>query len=265
MSDSQPTHGTHAGKPAAPEHPEPTHAEKAKTLVFAGGISSLSTHSKKHTGYPFGSVMPYGLTESGKPLFLISSMAMHTRNLLDNPKATLLIIQDSEDGDSLGAGRVSVMGTVSQVEESEVEKLSANYLHRNPNAQSWIHFGDFGLFKMEILDVYFVGGFGVMGWVSAEEYFNANPDPLTESAAGIIQHMNDDHADALGDIVRHFAGLECTDAKMTAIDRLGFHVRVKTDQGYKGFRIPFPTSVKSSNEVRESFMSMMNQIPADSR
>ena len=54
--------------------------------------------------------------------------------------------------------------------------------------------------------MYFVGGFGVMGWIAAEDYASARPDPLMDSAAGIIQHMNADHAAALRLIARHYAG-----------------------------------------------------------
>ncbi len=69
----------HAG-PASdqPAIPEPSYAERARTLMHLGRVGSLSTHSRKQPGFPFGSVMPYGLDEQGCPIFLISTMAMHT-------------------------------------------------------------------------------------------------------------------------------------------------------------------------------------------
>jgi len=69
--------------------PEPTHAERARTLVYLGRVGSLSTLSRKRPGWPFGSVMPYALDEIGRPLFLISSMAMHTQNLTEDTRASL--------------------------------------------------------------------------------------------------------------------------------------------------------------------------------
>jgi len=81
------------------------------------------------------------------------------------------------------------------------------------------------------VDVYFVGGFGVMGWVAAPEYSQAQPDPLADAAAGIIEHMNADHRDALVLIARVFAGIDSQEAAMTSVDRLGFHARLKTQEG----------------------------------
>ena len=64
--------------------PEPSYAERARTLVHVGRVGTLSTISRKHAEWPFGSVAPYGLDEKGRPTFLISTMAMHTQNVLAN-------------------------------------------------------------------------------------------------------------------------------------------------------------------------------------
>ena len=99
-----------AGKHAAPSSSsgqppvaEPTFAERVRTLVHVGRVGSLSTLSLKQEGYPFGSVMPYGLDDRGRPIFLISTMAMHTQNLQAEPRASLLITQPESTGDPLGS------------------------------------------------------------------------------------------------------------------------------------------------------------------
>jgi len=84
----------HAGPGAVtdqPPVPEPAFAERARTLVYLGRTGSLSTLSRKQPGFPFGSVMPYGLDDHGRPIFLISTMAMHTQNLQADPRASLLV------------------------------------------------------------------------------------------------------------------------------------------------------------------------------
>ena len=71
----------HAGPGPATDQPlvpEPAFAERARTLLHLGRVGSLSTLSRKQAGFPFGSVMPYGLDDGGRPIFLISTMAMHT-------------------------------------------------------------------------------------------------------------------------------------------------------------------------------------------
>ena len=82
--------GPASGQPAVPE---PSFAERARTLMHLARVGSLSTLSRKQPGFPFGSVMPYGLDGRGRPIFLISTMAMHTQNLHGDPRASLLVTQ----------------------------------------------------------------------------------------------------------------------------------------------------------------------------
>ena len=98
-----------------PAVPEPSFAERARTLVHVGRIGSLSTISRKQPGFPFGSVMPYGLDAQGRPIFLISTMAMHTQNLQADPRASLLVTQPDASGDPLGASRVTLVGNVPRI------------------------------------------------------------------------------------------------------------------------------------------------------
>jgi hypothetical protein len=103
----------HAGfGPAAPDVPEPSLAERARTLVSLGRIGSLSTHSRKFPGFPFGSMMPYAADDLGRPVFFISTMAMHT--LQQDSRVSLLITQPDVSGDPLGAGRLTLLGAVTE-------------------------------------------------------------------------------------------------------------------------------------------------------
>ena len=92
----------------APAVPTPTYAEQARTLMHLGRVGTLSTQSRKQPGFPFGSVMPFGLDAEGRPLFLISTMAMHTQNLHGDPRASLLVMRDRGATDVLGAARVTL-------------------------------------------------------------------------------------------------------------------------------------------------------------
>src|SRR3979490_1950075 len=222
---------------AQPTVPEPSYAERARTLMYLSRIGSLSTLSRKQPGFPVGSVMPYGLDERGRPIFLISTMAMHTQNLHADPRASLLVTQDDADGDPLGASRVTLVGNVLPIPQSEVAEARQLYLARYANSKYWVDFEDFSFYRMDVVDVYYVGGFGVMGWVTASEYDRSQPDPLADSMAEIIQHMNAQHKDALVLLAREFAGIESQEATMIAVDRLGFHVRLKTPDGIRGARI----------------------------
>jgi len=123
----------------------------------------------------------------------------------------------------------------------------------------WVDFEDFSFYRMDVVDVYFVGGFGVMGWVSASEYAQAQPDPLADAASEILQHMNADHQGAFVLLARVFAGIESQEAVMTSVDRLGFHVRLNTRDGIRGTRIAFLRAVSDQAETRALFVEMMQQ------
>jgi putative heme iron utilization protein len=196
--------------------------------------------------------MPYASDERGRPIFLISSMAVHAQNLQGDSRASLFVPQPGVLGDPLGAARVTLMGTT----EPATEGAREHYLKRHENAQFWIDFEDFSLIQMEIMDVYYIGGFGVMGWVPAEEYRTACPDPLADAAGRIIEHMNADHSDALRVLVRAYAGQDADEARMTAVDRLGFEVRLRTGDRVQGTRIPFLSEVKNVDECRKMLVEM---------
>jgi len=239
-----------------PGVPEPSLAERARTLVSVARIGSLSTHSRKFLGFPFGSVMPYAADDLGRPILFISSMAMHTQNLHHDARASLLITQPDSLGDPLGAARVTLLGTAAEVPAAEVRDL---YLSRYENAKYWQEYSDFAYRRLEVSSVYFIGGFGVMGWVLAEEYSTARPDPLAETAEDIMKHMNADHPDALVLIARRFAGEAATEASMTAVDRLGFHLRLKTGDRVHGRRLAFLREVGNKDEARAVLVDMVRE------
>jgi heme iron utilization protein len=227
--------------------------------VYLGRIGSLSTLSRKQPGFPFGSVMPYASDGHGRPIFLISTMAMHTHNLLADPRASLLVTQSDISGDPLGASRVTLLGNVSAIAKGETAEVRELYLARYENSKHWVDYEDFSFYSMEVVDVYYVGGFGVMGWVSTADYQSARPDPLADAAAGILQHMNTDHKDALGLLARRFAGIESLEAAMTSVDRLGFHLRLRTENGARGARIPFLREASNPTETRRVLVEMVQQ------
>jgi putative heme iron utilization protein len=243
--------------PAGEQPPEPSFAEKVRTLTHLARVGTLSTHSRHSEGFPFGSVTPFGLDASGQPTFLISTMAMHTQNLAADSRASLLVTQPDWDEDPLAGARATLLGRVAPVAESDLSAIRENYLTRHESARYWVDFKDFSFQRMEVTDLYFVGGFGSMGWVEASEYKSATADPLADAAPGILSHMNQDHADALQLYCRVYAGHPAEEATMIAVDRLGFRVRAKHDGEVRGLRINFIREAASPDEVRKVLVEMV--------
>jgi hypothetical protein len=258
MSDSTSRQHATGGPPSdRPPVPEPTFAERVRTLIEIASVGTLSTQSKKHQGFPFGSLAPYALDPAGRPLFLFSSMAVHAQNLIANPHASLLIPQPQWKGEPLAAARATLMGTVAACADDERTEARERYLQRHPNSRHWVNFDDFAFYRMEPADIYFVAGFGAMGWVSAADYLAAEADPLAESAPQILEHMNADHADALQLLGRVHGSTDVQEATLTAVDRLGFQLRLGTRERTFGIRIAFPQEVRSSDEARKAFITLI--------
>ncbi len=242
-----------------PEPPEPTYAERARTLMHIAPVATLCTTSQKHADWPFGSIVTYGLDHKGNPSFLISTMAMHTKNLLADSRASVFVMQPGGEHDPLGAARVTIMGTINKVPKDQDANIRAQYLARHPNASYWADFGDFSFFLMDTIDVYYVGGFGSMGWVTAEEYAEAKVDPLADAGPGFIDHLNTNHKDALVLLAQTHGQPETDEVTLTAIDRLGFHLRLKIKDRYTGMRLAFPQEITNPEAARPMFVNMVQQ------
>jgi putative heme iron utilization protein len=207
--------------------------------------------------------MPYALDEAGRPLFLISSMAVHTQNLAADARASLFVAEPDWSGDPLAAGRVTLMGVVCAVPKDALAGARAAYLARHANAAYWVDFEDFAFHRLEVADLYFVGGFAAMDWIDGAIYGAAGVDPLADLAAGILEHMNRDHADALIVFARVLGGApDAEAATMVAVDRLGFRLRIRTAGRLQGARIPFPTEVTGADDARRVLIAMLQDARA---
>lgn len=245
---------------ARPAPPEPSHAERARTLVASQTRGSLSTIALSPAGTPFGSVVTYGLDPAGHPTFFVSTMAEHTRNLGADPRASLLVVEDTPAGaDPLASGRVTLLGSAEEVmDPDERAAARAGYLAANP-AAFYVDYGDFRCLRLTVTDIRYVGGFGRMSWVDAHAYAAAEADPLAASARSIIAHMNTDHAAALVTLCHHEAGrTDVQAASMTAVDRYGFEVIADLGaERREALRIGFRSQQVTPEDVRRELIGLL--------
>ncbi len=99
-----------------------------------------------------------------------------------------------------------------------------------------------------------------MGWVSAEEYGVVEPDPLAESAAAIIQHLNTDHAEALRRIARHYVREGLDESAMTSVDGFGFYLRLKSDDRVYGRPVTSLREGRNSDAARGVLIEMVRRV-----
>ena len=256
---SQDAHARPAGDASEPLYdvdiPTPTHAERARTLVAQISTGTLCTLAIEPAGYPYGSFVTVAF-DNGNPIFLISALAEHTKNLEQDPRASLLVAE-SGSADPLANGRVTMLGLCTRV-EGEGRSARTAFLAAHPNSAYYAGFRDFAFWKLDVVSVRYIGGYGRMSWISNAEWQTAEPDPLGRSAASIIVHMNADHADAMVLCCKAFSkATEITVASMTGIDRYGFEMSATTKDGPRPVRLAFATPVSTPEDARAALISML--------
>lgn len=232
--------------------PTPSHAERARTLVSALRTGTLSTLAREPEGHPYGSFVTFGLDDRGHPLFLFSDMAEHTRNLRRDPRASLLVAEGG-DGNPLALGRVTLVG-VCELADDEAARTA--FLERHPDAAGYADFGDFHFWRLRTDAVRYIGGFGRMSWVEGPDWSDSAPDPLAPDAERMIAHMNDDHREAMVLLCRAFTkATGAEEVTMTAIDRYGFEMSVRTPGGPRPIRLAFDREAVTPEEARAALVA----------
>jgi heme oxygenase (biliverdin-IX-beta and delta-forming) len=244
--------------------PEPSHAERCRTLVAGANRGALSTVAADPSGFPYGSVASYGLDDRGNPVLFVSLMAEHTQNAMRDPRASLLVTEPVPDGgDPLASGRVTLLGLLSTVTDGDRPTARDTYLAANPTSAYYIDFGDFVFYRLDVQSIRYVGGYGRMSWVDPALYAEAEPDPLAGIAAAIIEHMNADHAEAQVLFCRHLLSQpDTTAATMSGVDRYGFEMIAVSPSGRAAVRLGFTGECTTGIEVRHAMVAMVNNARA---
>ena len=235
--------------------PTPSHAERARTLVSQISTGTLCTLAQEPEGYPYGSFVTVAFDGSA-PVFLISRLAEHTKNLQRDPRASLLVVEGGS-ADPLANGRVTLLGPCTRV-EGDGDSVRTAFLAAHPNAAYYADFRDFAFWRLRVDSIRYIGGYGRMSWIDQPDWQTAEPDPLGPSAAGIMSHMNADHADAMVLCCRAFSKASgMSSAIMTAIDRYGFEMSVDTAEGRRPVRVAFATPVSGPEEARAALIGLV--------
>lgn len=225
-----------ADNEAAEEATESTPASEVRGHLHGARSGALATICAvpELAGIPFGSVVPFALTARGEPVILTASIAQHTRNIKADARASLMVQQPDVQGDPQTGWRVTLMGTMErlvvesdegparQISAEEMAQVAARYREVVPAADRYHNTHNFEYWVMNVQRVRYIGGFGKIHWVEADDYL-VEPAPL-EGAERIIEHMNDDHADAIVDYCHGLAGFQPAAARLTAVDSGGFFV-----------------------------------------
>ncbi|HEY8466218.1 MAG TPA: DUF2470 domain-containing protein [Solirubrobacterales bacterium] len=233
----------------------PTVAEHARTMVAAHSAGALATLSAD--GNPWASLATYGCLPDGSPVFMLSTLAEHGRNVARDPRASLVVAEAWTDQEPLAHGRVTLVGSMERPTGEFAEHARDAHLKAVPSAAAYESFGDFSLWVLRVERVRWVGGYGRMDSAGAAEYAAAQPDPTRPAAQAAAAHLNDDHADALLNIARALAGYpDATHARCTGIDRYGLELAIETPRGKAPARVAFAQPVNDAAGLREATVEL---------
>ncbi|KAK8487392.1 hypothetical protein V6N11_030916 [Hibiscus sabdariffa] len=203
---------------------------------FAHLCTVMSRMHHRREGYPFGSLVDFAPDSMGHPIFSFSPLAIHTRNLLADPRCTLVVQIPGWSG--LSNARVTIFGDVYPLPEHEQEWAHKQYMakHHQGPSQQW---GNFYYFRMQnISDIYFIGGFGTVAWIDIKEYEELEPDKIAvDGGEQNLKELNATFSKPLKDLLS--AEGEVDDAALISIDSKGIDIRVRQGAQFNVQRLSF--------------------------
>lgn len=210
--------------------------------VRSGALATLDPED----GTPFASLVTIATDVDGTPLMLLSRLSGHTRNLLKDPRASLLFSAGGK-GDPLAHPRLTVTGLVSQVTEPRIRE---RFIARHPKAKLYADFPDFGFFALAPKAGHLNGGFAKAATLTKDELLLdlAGCDALVSGEAGAIAHMNADHADALAVYARDASA----NWRLSGLDPEGMDLLA----GDRTHRVTYPSPVRDMGSLRKSLVEM---------
>jgi hypothetical protein len=244
-----------------PRTPDPpTDAAAARGLVRAADRAALATLDRDGGG-PSASLVLVAGAADGAPILLISRLAWHTRNLEADPRASLLIDGTAGFDQPLEGPRVTLLGRFDRLDGGPArDRARARFLARHPDAALYADFGDFGLWRMTVWTAHLVAGFGRIRTIDGPDLLPPVDDAEALAAAEreVVEHMNDDHADAVDLYAGRLLGQAGEGWRMTGIDPEGADLR----RGGAVARLPFDKRATTPEEARVELVRLVKRARA---
>jgi heme oxygenase (biliverdin-IX-beta and delta-forming) len=226
-------------------------ARAARSMVRAALKGALATVHKV-SGHPYASLVLTATDVEGAPILLISKLAVHTQNLGADPRASLLVDATGTAADPMEGARVTLIGALHPTYSPTAR---ARFLARHPSAAGYAEFPDFGFFKLSPESAHYIGGFGKIVDLPADDLLISldGAEGLVEAEPGIVSHMNADHADAIELYAAKLLGAPSGAWRMTGIDPEGCDLVL----GSLALRLAFAARIASAAEARAELVRLV--------
>ena len=234
------------------DHPDFDPKQSTKRLLREGRSGALAT-LMPGSGDPYCSLVNVATAADGTPLLLISRLAVHTRNVLADPRVSLML-DERKEGDPLQGARVMLTGKASVTDEPAVRR---RYLIRHPEAEMFAGFADFAFYKIELAGVHLVAGFGRIVDLKPSEVLTdlSGADELIEAEPDILDHMNQDHADTCRLYATELLGAPDGAWRCVGSDPDGLELQLDRTALW----LPFPQRVRAPGALRVMLKQLADQ------
>jgi heme iron utilization protein len=227
----------------------------AKKLLREGRSGALAT-LMPGSGDPYCSLVNVATASDGAPLLLISRLAVHTRNILADPRVSLMI-DERKEGDPLQGGRVMLMGTAAVTEDPNARR---RYLDRQPEAETFAGFADFSFYQVTLNAIHLVAGFGRIVDLRPADVLTTTDDAgeLVAAEPQVLAHMNQDHADACRLYATKLLGAQDGAWRCVGCDPEGLELQLDRI----ALRLPFPQRVRAPDALRHTLKELAERARA---
>ncbi len=202
-------------------------------VIRAGTLATLD-----RSGYPFASLVNTATDIDGSPVILVSRLTTHTANLERDPRASILLAERGK-GDPLAHPRLTVLGRFERRDDDP--RLARRFLARHVKSELYSDFADFSFWRMTVVSAHLNGGFARAADLTGEELLTslAGGDELVAVEASAVEHMNEDHADAVLLYATKLLGGTTGAWRVTSVDPEGIDLAL----GDSTLRLAFPHRV----------------------
>jgi heme oxygenase (biliverdin-IX-beta and delta-forming) len=230
----------------------------AKSLLRRSRQGALATLMAGH-GDPYCSLVNVASAPDGAPILLISRLAVHTKNILADPRISLML-DERAAGDPLEGARIMLAGRAKEAAADERAVLRARYLNAHPSAEGFVDFKDFSFFRIHPSGAHLVAGFGRIVDLKPDQFLTAIADAaeLIEAEQSAIEHMNEDHREAMNLYATNLLGAESAEWRCTGCDPEGMDMRA----GTATLRLDFPARVTTAAELRKTLVKLAEEARA---
>ena len=220
-----------------------------------GALATLMVGS----GDPYCSLVNVATAPDAAPIILISRLAVHTRNVLADSRVSLML-DERAPGDPLEGTRIMLSGKAEQATDGNRETLRRRYLNAHPSAGDYADFADFSFFVVRPSSTHLVAGFGRIVDLEPEQFLTETSDAAELLAAeqGAVDHMNEDHREALGLYATKLIGAEAAEWRCSGCDPAGLDLMADR----RTLRLDFPERVTTPGALRKMLVRLADEARA---